>query len=146
MNLKCITLTLCLTASAQLEAQKAFGLDHQSHKEVHLLCVREAKDHLNCKVESKDHKYLGVQKAKGIESSKSSLSAAMPALNTNGELVALHNQYSHTHTYEVLIMVVLLSSLSLWLLLYTKHRKNRLAVMRQNIEALERLWKISNYQ
>lgn len=135
---------IILTASAPLTSQKAFGLEHQSHKEVHLLCVREAKDNLKCKVESKEQK--GIQKAKGIESSKSSLTTATPALNTNGESVALHNQYSHTHTYEVLLVVILVTTLSFWLLLYTKQRKKRLAAMRQNIEALERLWKISNYK
>lgn len=123
-----------LIASAPLARQKAFELEAQNHKKVHLLCVREAKDHLNCKVESKEH----------IESSKSSLTPTIPASNTNGA-VALHNQYGHTQTHEVLLLVVLLITLSLWLLLYTKKRKNRLAAKRQNIEALERLWKISNY-
>lgn len=143
MNFKCSILTICLTVCALLAPQKAFGLEHQSHKEVHLLCVREAKDQLNCKVESKEHK--SIQKAKGIESSKSSLTTAMPALNTNGA-VALHNQYGYIHSHEVLITVVWVSSISLWLFLYIKHRKNRVAVLCQNIEALERQWKISNYQ
>lgn len=134
---------IILTASAPLASQKAFGLEHQSHKQVHLLCVREAKDNLKCKVESNEHK--GIQKAKGIESSKSSLTTAMPALNTNGA-AAQHNQYGHTQTHEVLLVVILVMTLSFWLLLYTKQRKKRLAVMRQNIEALERLWKISNYK
>lgn len=145
MNLKSSILTICLTASALLAPQKAFGLEHQSHKEVHLLCVREAKARLNCTVESKEHKDLGVQKTKETESS-TSFTTAMPALNTNRESVDLHNQYSSIDIYEVAILVVLVNSFILWLFLYTKHRKNRVAVMRQNIEALERLWKISNYQ
>jgi hypothetical protein len=144
MNVKYSILTICLTVCALLAPQKAFGLEHQSHKKVHLLCVREAKDRLNC-VESKEHKYLGVQKAKGIESSISSVTDAMPALNTNGA-VALYNQYGHRHSHEVLITVVWVSSISLWLFLYIKHRNNRAAVLSQNIEALERQWRISNYK
>lgn len=131
--------SIILTASAPLTSPKAFGLEHQSHKEVHLFCVRETKDNLKCK----EHK--GIQKAKGIESSKSSLTTATPALNTNGA-VAQHNQYIHTHSHEVLLVVIFVTTLSFWLLLYTKQRKKRLAIMRQNIEALERLWKISNYK
>lgn len=131
-----------LIASAQLTRQKAFGLEHQSQEKLNLLCVREAKDQLNCKIESKEPK--DIQKAKGIESSKSSLSATISASNTNGA-VPLYNQSGHTQTHEVLITVVLVSTFSFWLLLYTKQRKKRLAFMRQNIEALERLWKISNY-
>lgn len=145
MNLKSIFLTICLTASPLIAPQKTFGIEQQSHKKVHYLCVREAKDSLKC-VETKEHKYLDVQKAKEIESS-SSLTAAMPALNTNRETVALHNKYGRTHTHEVLVItVILVSTLSLWLLLYTKQRNKRLAFRHQNIEALERLWKISNYQ
>lgn len=144
MNFKSSILTICLTASALLAPQKALGLEHQSHKEVHLLCVREAKDSLNCTVESKEHN-LGVQKTKQTENS-TSLTTAMPALNTNRESVVLHHQYSSIQVYEVAMLVVLVNILILWLYLYTKHRKTRVAVMRQNIEALERLWKISNYQ
>lgn len=142
MNFKSNILTICLTAFALLAPQKAFGLDHQIQKEVHYLCVREAKDSFKCVENQEDN--LDVQKNKKTESS-TSLTDAKPALNTNGA-IDIHNQYSHTHIYEVLIIVVFVSSLSLWLFLYISHRKNRVAVMRQNIEALEKLWKISNYQ
>lgn len=144
MNFKCSFLTICLTAFALLTPQKTFGLEQQSHKQVHYLCIREAKDSLKC-VENKEHKYLGVDKAKEIESS-TALTTAMSALKTNGS-IDIHNQYNHIYTYEVLLLIVVfVSSLSLWLFLYIKQRKNRVAVMRQNIETLERLWKISNYR
>lgn len=154
MNFKGNILIICLTASALLApSQKAFGykVEHQTNNEEiqHLVCVRQAHDYLHCKIEnSKEYNQVSIQKTKAIESSKLSYTTgALPASNyTTHSSVAQLNQDWKVNSKEVLILLILLSTFSFWLFLYIKNRNGRDVVLRKNIEALERLWRISNYQ
>lgn len=152
MNFKPLSfLTISLAASISLAPiEKAFSQpqEHQMNAEEvqHLICVKEAQ-HLQCTVESKKLKHQGtVQKAKVTESSKSSLVTVVPQNPVQQRSVDQINQYQTTNTVDILIFLILICSSGLGLFLYKHHRTNRITVLRQNIEVLERLWKTSNIQ
>lgn len=144
MNFKLYNLlTVCLATSALLApVQKAFGagLTEQRNEEKiqHLVCVKDTQYSLQCQVENSQYE--------AIDSNKS-----MPApvlISTQQSSVDPINQYENINSIEVLLLLVCVGSISsgLFLFLYIKHRNNQAAVLRRNIEVLEKLWMLSSYQ
>lgn len=128
MKFKSKILTVCLASSALLvPVQKAFGVEAvnqvKEEKIQHLVCVKETQNSWRCQVENSQH-------PKAIANSKS----------TPTQVVS-----NFTWQSEVLLLLIGIGSISTGLFLYLQHRNNR-AVLRQNVEMLERSWRISNYQ
>jgi hypothetical protein len=144
MNFKLYNLlTVCLATSALLvPVQKAFGagLTKRTNEEKiqHLVCVKETQYSWQCQVENSQHE--------AIESNKSMPAAV--AIFTQQNSVAQINQYENINPIEVLLLLVCVGSISSggFLFLYIKHCNNQAAVLRRNIEVLERLWMLSSYQ
>lgn len=151
MNFKFFSFLIPLAASALLTpVEKAFSqtVEHQIsvEKMQHLVCVKEAQ-HLRCTVEKnkeRNQSQGAVQKTEVTPSRTSALVTVVPQNPTQQRSVAQTNQYWTTNTITALIFLIFVCSNGLGLFLYKKHRDNRVTVLRQNIEALERLWKISN--
>ncbi len=150
MNFKLFFL-ISLAASALLTpVEKAFGqtVPQMNVKEVqHLVCVKESQ-HLRCTVErSKEHNQNQGAVQKVTERNHSLIATVMPTPNsTQQTLVAQINQHWNTNTIAGFILLIFACSSGLGLFLYKKYRTNRVTVLRQNIEALERLWRTSNIQ
>lgn len=147
-------LTISLAASTLITSvEKASGqpIEHQGVEQVqHLVCVKEAQ-HLRCTVEkSKGHNQNedAVQQDKAIKNNKSSLVTVVQAQSPNQQKSVEQeiNQYWTTSTIVGLIFLVSICINGLGLFLYKKYCTNRVTVLRQNIEVLERLWKTSNIQ
>lgn len=145
MNFKLFFLISLAASALFTPIEKAFGQIPQINvREVqHLVCIKEA-HHLRCTVErSKEHKQN--QGAVKITSSGSSLATFVPAQNpTQQTSVAQIKQHWNTNTIVGFILLIFACSSGLGLFLYRNYRTNRVTVLRQNIEALERLWKTSN--
>ena len=136
-------LTVCLATSALLApVQKAFGAGlaarMNGEKIQHLVCVKDTQHSLQCQVENSQHE--------AIKSNKSM--PAPVAISTQQSSIAQINQYENINPIEVLLLLVCVGSISsgLFLFLYIKHCNNQAAVLRRNIEVLERLWMLSSYQ
>lgn len=136
-------LTVCLATSALLApVQKAFGDELRERvneeKIQHLVCVKDTQYSLQCQVANSQYQ--------AIKSNKSMPSPV--AIFTQQSLVAQINQYENISTIEVLLLLVCVGSISsgLFLFLYIKHCNNQAAVLRRNIEVLERLWMLNSYQ
>lgn len=154
MNFKLFSLLIPLAASALLTpVEKAFGQTvHQMNVEEvqHLVCVKKIQ-YLRCTAEKskeRNQNQGAVQKSKATETNKSSLVTVVPAQNPNQQRSGNQkiNQYWTTNTIAGLILLIFVCSSGLRLFLYKKYRTNRVTVLRQNIETLERLWKTSNIQ
>ncbi len=151
MNFKLFSFLISLVAAVSLApTEKAFGQpQHQMNVEEvqHLICVREP-EYLRCNVEtSKEPNQDALQKTKATQSSKSALVTVVPAPNPDQQRsVDQINQYQTTNTVDRLIFFIIVCSSGLGLFLYKRYRTNRVTVLRQNIEVLERLWKTSNIQ
>lgn len=151
MNFKLFSfLTISLAASVLLTPiEKAFSQPkHQMNVEEvqHLICVKEAQ-HLQCTVETtKEPNQDALLKTKATQSSKSSLVTVVPQNPDQQKSVDQINQYWTTNSVDILIFLILICSIGLGLFLYKYYRTNRITVLRQNIEVLERLWKTSNIQ
>lgn len=129
MKFKSKIITVCLATSALIvPVQKAFGAGavHQVKEEKlqRLVCVKETQNSWKCQSENSQH-------PKAIANSKS----------TPTQIVS-----NFTRQSEVFLLLVCIGSISTGLFLYIQHCKNSATVLRQNVEALERSWKISNYQ
>lgn len=150
MNSKLFFLISLAASELFTPVEKAFGqtVPQINVKEVqHLVCVKEAQ-HLRCTVErSKEHNQNQGAVQKVTENSYSSLVTVVPAQNpTKQTSVAQINQHWNTNTIAGFIFLISAGSSGLGLFLYKKYRTNRVTVLRQNIEALERLWKTSTIQ
>lgn len=150
MNFKLFSFLISLAAAVSLApTEKAFGQpQHQMNvgEVQHLICVREP-EYLRCNVETtKELNQDALQKAKATENSKFALTV-VPAQNPDQQRsVDQINQYQTTNSVDGLIFLIVVCSSGLGLFLYKHYRTNRVTVLRQNIEVLERLWKTSNIQ
>ena len=142
MNFKYNLLTVCLATSALLApVQKALGVGLTSRMNEkntqHFVCVEARQNSWQCQVENSQQE--------AIKSSK-----LMPTLvqNYTQQSSIAQIQYENINPIEVLLLLVCVGSISsgLFLFLYTKHRNNQTAVLRRNIEVLERLWMLNSYQ
>ena len=134
-------LTVCLATSALLApVQKAFGAGlaarMNGEKIQHLVCVKDTQHSLQCQVENSQHE--------AIKSNKSM--PAPVAISTQQSSIAQINQYENINPIEVLLLLVCVGSISSGLFLYIKYRNDRAAVLRRDIEVLERLWMLNSYQ
>ena len=134
-------LTVCLATSALLApVQKAFGagLTEQRNEEKieHLVCVKDTQYSLQCQVENSQYE--------AIDSNK--LMPAPVLISTQKSSVDPINQYENINPIEVLLLLVCVGSISSGLFLYIKYRNDRAAVLRRDIEVLERLWMLNSYQ
>lgn len=144
MNFKLYNLlTVCLATLALLApVQKAFGagLTKRTNEEKiqHLVCVKDTQHSLESQVENNQHE--------AIESNKSMPTSV--AISTQQSSIAQINQDENINPIEVLLLLVCVGCISsgLFLFLYIKHCNNQAAVLRRNVEVLERLWMLSSYQ
>lgn len=129
MNFNFKIITFCLATSALIvPAPKAFGAGalHQveEQKILHWVCVKEIQNSWKCQFENS-------QQPKAVAHSKSTL--AKSASN-------------YTWQLEVFLLLTFISSSSTGLVLYIRHRNNRVAERHKNVDALERALRISKYQ
>lgn len=151
MNSKiCSLLTVCLTATALLvPVEPAFSsklLNHEikGEKIQHWLCVREAQDYLRCQVTSHEE-------GKNIHDNKSLrlATATIPAPNSTQSKSMTKIQQSliintiNANLLEGLLLFASGGGIGLILCWHSQRRYDRTAVLRRNIETLERIWRIS---
>ena len=133
-------LAVCVAASGLLaSAQAAFAqsVEHQTNREEaqHLLCVKQG-EHLLCDVEPNPESDNAAKDAQTSQSLKSSTATVTPQLLTPVQQKFIENTLLG-------LSYLLPCGLLLGLFLYDKYSDYRLAVLNQQIEHLEKLWKQS---
>ena len=138
MNFKYNLLTVCLATSALLApVQKALGVGLTSRMNEkntqHFVCVEARQNSWHCQVENSQQEAIKSSKLIQNYTQQSSIAQI---------------QYENINPIEVLLLLVCVGSISsgLFLFLYIKHCNNQAAVLRRNIEVLDRLWMLSSYQ
>lgn len=145
MNFNASLLIICLAASELITpAQKALGQNtqHQINAEVqHLECVKEAQ-YLKCEVNDTGARQVSTQ----TQNSESLNFVVKQDDASQHNLITQVNQYWSTNSLVGTLFIIFVCGASLSLFLYKKHHNHRAAVLRQNIEMLERLWRINHLQ